>query len=186
MIGLADYQNDGTDVQPVSDPMAATTMLSMAKSQALLPLKGDPTVSNKEINKRYLDSLELPNTDAILVDPPPPQPDPEVARKAQEAASNHMVNVAKVVEIYSNTVLNIAKAEGVEVGSQLGIYKQQLEEWISGQTQGMEAGRGNGGVPGVPQAGPGAGGQGGNGAELSASEPIPGDGIEPGVLQGPV
>jgi len=182
-IGLQDYQNDGTDVQPVSDPMAATTVLSMAKAQALLPMKGDPSVNGMEINKRYFESLEIENPEALIQEPPPPQPDPDMARKAQEAASQHMLNKAKVITEYSKVMLNIANAEGAEVGTQLGIYKQQLEEWLNGQAS-MDGGQGNGGATPVPQGGSGTSQGGIPGKQQQPPQPSAGNGPERGLLPG--
>lgn len=158
-IGLADYQNDGTDVQPVADPKAATTILAMAKAQALLVLKGDPGVSADEVNKFYIETLDVPAPDSFIVPPEERQqgPDPKLLLEVMSAADKHVKTQAEIVKLYAEAIQKLADAEAKEAGAQIDIYTAQvqgLRQIIDGFNQGREGSMagpaGNqGGIPGV-------------------------------------
>lgn len=76
--GQSDYIGDDTAVRPMADPSAASEMLRMTKSQALLeliPLGLNP----QEVLRRVLESQDQPEIEK-LISPEGPPPDP----KAQE------------------------------------------------------------------------------------------------------
>jgi chaperonin GroES len=175
VVTLADYRNDRTDVQPVADPQMASNLMSLAKAQALLPLKGEPGINNDEINKIYINSLDVPNADKLIIPADqrqPPPPDPVLNLAVMRAASEHAKTQADIIETYSKVIKNLADAESKEAGEQLEKYKQDLEamiaRWSTNASEQagvlpVEAAPGNAGVPqspgqvpgGVPQGVPG-------------------------------
>lgn len=131
--GLADYQNDGTNVQPVADPQLATNMLAMAKNQALLGIMSHPIINDENILTRYVNALDIPNPESVFIPPDQRQapPDPELVLKAQIAASEHAVRMAEIAEKYSKAIDNLASAEAREVGPQLQLYADTLKAMLS-------------------------------------------------------
>lgn len=82
-----DFEAKGKDIMPVSDPSAVTKMQSMAKAQALLPLKDDPRVNGKEILRRYFVAVDDDNPDALLAPDPPPNPAMIADAKEKDASA---------------------------------------------------------------------------------------------------
>jgi chaperonin GroES len=148
-IGLADYQGDGTDVQPVADPQLATSALAMAKSQALLQVMQHPLINDEEVLRRYFEGHEIPAPERLFVPPDQRQqpPPPELVLKAQIAASEHTKRKSEIVANYARALRDIAKAESEEIGQQLQAYAQGLKSIIDGWGNEQE---GMGGMAGVP------------------------------------
>ncbi len=158
---LADYRNDGTDVQPVADPQMANTIMAMAKAQGLMPLMGNPIVNKDEVTKRYIDALDVPAPERLII--PPEQreqgPTPEQKLAAMEAASKHAKTQAEIKEIQAKAVNLIADAESKEIGSQLEAYKLFVESMVAKNDQSgsssVETGQGNAGSVGQAPVGNG-------------------------------
>ena len=68
-----DYNISDFDIIPVSDPNATTNMQRIMKARALLAMKGQGLV-DEEINRRYLEALQIENIETLL--PPEDQVDP--------------------------------------------------------------------------------------------------------------
>ena len=75
----ADFEQEGLDVRPVSDPASITRMQKMAKAQFVLGLLpqiqatgGDP----KEVMRRVLEAVDAEDIEKIY--PPQPPPDPQL------------------------------------------------------------------------------------------------------------
>jgi hypothetical protein len=141
-IGLADFQGDDTDVQPIADPTIASLPLKLAKAQALKQASaGNPLYNQREVEKRFLEAIEEPNIEAILLTPEQmtPAPDPkllEVQGKLEKMwAEIEVMKIDKTKKI-SETILNIAKAEAAEAGTQIDQYKQ-IAESLGGTNDGM-------------------------------------------------
>jgi chaperonin GroES len=159
-IGLADYQGDGTDVQPVADPQLATPILAMAKTQAIMGIIQHPLVNDEEVLRRFFEAHEIPNPEGLFVpqEQRQPPPDPELMLKAQIAASEHTKRQSEIVANYAKALKDIANAESAEVGIQLQAYAQGLKSIIEGwggqgsvggmaQLPGNEGGVQDGGIP---------------------------------------
>jgi chaperonin GroES len=197
VVTLSDYRNDGTDIQPVADPTIATNTQRVARAQLLMQLKGDPTLSVDEINRRFLEAIEEPNIDAVIIPPEQRQapPDPKMIElqikmlesRAQTAKTEEEIELvrASTIQTYAKAVEAIANAESKEAGDQLAMYRTQLEGLIR-QTEvrnaGMGEAAGNQAVQEVPSGLPaetitgaesdsGAGAIGGGGGELGAVLP---------------
>jgi chaperonin GroES len=135
-IGIADYQGDDTDVQPIADPTISSLALKLSKAQLLKQVAtGNPWYSQREVEKRFLEAMEEPNIDAILLkEIPQPPPDPklmEVVGKLdvmKQEVENMMIEKVKIA---SEAMLNIAKAEAEEAGNQFEEYRLKMEEMNS-------------------------------------------------------
>jgi chaperonin GroES len=196
VVTLQDFRNDGTDVQPVSDPEISTTMQKIAKAEALGMLRGDPGINQDEINSRFLDALEIPNKEALIVAPekrPQPGPDPkliELEMKATRLSEESPKMIAETIKTYAEAIRAIADAEAKEAGTQLDQYKSWLDQSMQafkvsneqGRAGGMEGAPGNQGSNGPPPEVPG----GLPGAMPGSNGPMqPGD-IAGSILQGQV
>lgn len=82
-IYLDDYQGDGTDVTPVSDPSLVSDGQILARAEALLKFVGDPMVKQLEIRKNYLKAIKTPNPEQFLIEEEPQIP-PEVQAQIQQ------------------------------------------------------------------------------------------------------
>jgi len=134
----ADFNDDGKDIQPVSDPSAVTKMQSLAKAQALQPFLGQPFANSAEIFKRILSAIEVENPDALVAQPPPPPPEVVAKAKSEEAgAMKAMADAGK-----SQAQTEQIKLENASVAA------------VVGGIPGMEGPPGNPmGQPGLPEGG---------------------------------
>lgn len=160
-----DYQGDGTNVQPVSDPGASTTMQKMQKAQFLQQFINDPHFNGHEIRKRMLAAADIEGQDTLIVPQEQvqgPPPDPRLTAEAQLKMAQAEKTLAEankvrdeIVNLRANTLKAIAEAEAKEIGTNLAIYKQQMDElgvlYGQGGSGGMEAPPGDGMV--LPQDG---------------------------------
>jgi chaperonin GroES len=132
-IEQTDYQNDETDISPVSDPRLATTSQKMAKAQFLGTFIGPPNINTEEIQRRQLEAADIEGIDKILIPKeniPEPPPDPimvEVESRAIKARAEAAKILEQVEETRAKTLKAIAEAEAAEKGSNLAEYKAVLE-----------------------------------------------------------
>jgi chaperonin GroES len=154
-IYLADYQGDGTDVAPVSDPNQVSDAQELARAEAMMQaFNGDPLIDQVELRKRYLRALKTPDLETLLVtEPPPPPQDPKLIEvQAKVAAMEVEVNAkaekmmaemdnlaAKTAELEASAVLKLAQAEAVELGPQMDIYMAQFQAMLDRHTAAVEA-----------------------------------------------
>jgi len=125
-----DY-DDSLDVVPVADPSVVTAAQRMAQAQALLQFANDPFINQKEIRKRYLESLQIEGAENLITDPPQQGPDPkamELELKAAQQRVDAEKTKAEIAKIYADAVKSIAEAEAKEAGTQLEQYRTQLEQ----------------------------------------------------------
>lgn len=117
VVTLADFRNDGTDVQPIADPSMANTATKMAKAEFLMAQMGNPLLNKEEITKRALDAADVSDVAALIIPQdqlPPPPPDPAMEKMALEAQKmkNEDINDDKRVIIEaSNAETNEYKAK---------------------------------------------------------------------------
>jgi chaperonin GroES len=72
-----DYTDD-VDVIPVSDPSVATTVQKNAKVQAVYQVgKGNPRYNQYEVEKQFLEAMNVPHEGLLLKDEEMPQPPPD-------------------------------------------------------------------------------------------------------------
>lgn len=140
-----DYSEDVTDVQPYSDPNIVSDTQRMLKAQQVSEMMAQNLLPNPQAGARIvLEALDLPNIDELLT-PPEPQPDPELILKQQQFEHKKQLEQARLkldgarlaldediaddqAKVYeTQCLLNLAKAEAAEDGTQIGIYKQELD-----------------------------------------------------------
>jgi len=175
-----DYQGDPTDIKPSADPNLSSSQQRVAKAmlvkqnatQAMSPYNG------YEVEKRLLEAAEIANIESIMPDPQgknaiPETPDPKIEiesatfqrdseNQAEELQIKAMQAEADIAVKETQAILNLAKAEAQEDGTQINLYKNQLDSFkerreqlkamIDAQDkqrglQGMEGKPGNGAVP---------------------------------------
>lgn len=137
-----DYSDEFYDVIPVSGSADISDTQRIIKAQALLELKGQG-LNDYEINKRYLEALQIPDVNALLPDPnQPPPPDPklelekeklrlkmlELQLDAKRQMAEEREKSAKNLRAWSESIKNLAQAEAAEAGPQLDQYKAEIKE----------------------------------------------------------
>lgn len=140
-----DFLSGAVDIIPVSDPEMISSTQALVRAQALMELKDDPLIDGVEIRKRALKAMNVHDADDLVKIPP--QSIDEVA-EAQKAAFSAQIESlqreaarkdaevgiklrkaeAEVKNIMADATYALARAEGEETGSQLEIYKAQLEQ----------------------------------------------------------
>lgn len=86
----SDFDENDIDVVPVSDETELTNTQKLIKAEALNAKKG-MGLNDREIDKRYLEALEIPDPEKLL--PPEdyePPPDPEIEIKKVEAETKRI------------------------------------------------------------------------------------------------
>ncbi len=134
-IYLDDYQGDGTDVAPVSDPNLASDTQEMMRAEAMMgQFKGDPFINQVELRRKYLKAMKEQDIDKLLItNPPPPPPDPKAVEveaniKAQQVKVNSEAEktmaeidktAAETANIQADTALKLAQAQAAAPGQLL-------------------------------------------------------------------
>ena len=176
-IYLDDYQGDGTDVAPVSDPNLVSDAQELTRAEALMQqFKGDPFINQVELHRGYLKALKVQDIDTLLVkEPPPPPQDPkllevqakvdamhvEVNAKAEKTMAEVDNLKARTAESEANAVLRLTQAEATAGEQQFQLMMAHVQAMLDGhlervkatlqpqQPQGEGNGNEQGGVPGV-------------------------------------
>lgn len=132
-IGLRDFQGDDTDVQPIADPTISSLPLKLAKAQVLKQVSaGNPMYNQREVERRFLDAMEEPNIETILLneDQMKSPPDPkllEVQGKLEKIMAEIEDMKIQRIKTASEVMLNLAKTEAAEAGNQMDSYRLGLE-----------------------------------------------------------
>ncbi|MCP3924477.1 MAG: hypothetical protein GY714_18040 [Desulfobacterales bacterium] len=166
-ISAVDYEDDSLDVIPVADPNESTMQERLMKAEALMNFLGDPDANPVEIKKNYITAMGFAEEEYARffpgAQPTPPPPEAlkimaevkEIEGKIESLKFDNALKQAKIIE-------TIANAESKEIGTQLDIYKQAMEELLNGvQSSGVEGmGSGSEGKGGLQATAPGmVGGQ---------------------------
>lgn len=164
-IQINDYQQDETDVLPYSDPGVVSDMHRMKKMEALQGFYGRPEVNNKEIVKRSIEALALPDAHKIME--VQPQPDPkmliETAKLENEKIKLEIKNrelelkifekTGQVFESRSRALKNFAEMqetpepELADAAEMYAAVMREVEHEVPSEQGGM--GRPEGPVPGL-------------------------------------
>ena len=134
-ISQSDYNKESCDIIPTSSPEDVSNTQKMVKAQILYGLKGQG-LNDKEIDKRFIESMQIPDQEAILNAPPPP-PDPKLVLESEKLdieRSKLEFEMAKFsmeqAKLQSEIIKNLAEAEAKELGPQLEEYKIQAQMLI--------------------------------------------------------
>ncbi len=143
-IHQSDYDKSTCDVIPVASPEDVSSTQKIAKAQILMDLRGQG-FNDGEINKRFIEALQIPDPEPILNAPKPP-PDPKLVLESEKLDLDRdklefefMKFGVEMVEIQTKSILNLAKAEAAELGPQLEEYKTQVQSMTSLITANMQA-----------------------------------------------
>ncbi len=129
-----DYNDKDCDVIPASNPNDVTDTMRLLSAQALLELRGTG-LNDREIRKRYLEALRVPEVDKLLPsedaeEAPDPALEIEMRKLALEerkvAIEEKKVN-ADIIRAKADAILAIAKAEAAEKGTQIDGYRAQID-----------------------------------------------------------
>lgn len=145
-IYLEDYQGDGTDVAPVSDPNLASDTQEMMRAEAMMTqFKGDPFINQVELRRKYLKAMKENEIDKLLIEEPPaPPPDPkvmevqaniaaqqvEVNMKAEKNAAEVDQIAAQTANTQADTALKLAQAQATDPGMLIG-YLQTTQQMMA-------------------------------------------------------
>ena len=129
-----DYNIEGVDVVPVSNPDEVSDTQKIMKAQALRELLGTG-YNDQAIRKRYTEALEVENPDELMLpDEVVNAPDPELMIEKEKLQLERdklewqmFKGRFEIMKLYGMAVKAIAEAEAVEEGPQIEEYKTQLE-----------------------------------------------------------
>jgi chaperonin GroES len=153
-IYLEDYQGDGTDVAPVSDPNLVSDAQELARADALMQFKGDPFINQAELRRGYLKALKVPDIDTLLVtEPPAPPQDPKVMEvQGKLAAMEVEVNAkaekmmaeienlqAKNAQLEADATLKLAQAAAVGGEQQFAFFMAQVQHMLDSHLEQTKA-----------------------------------------------
>ena len=105
-----DYDNSDMDIIPVSDPNATTNMQRIIKAKALLEMKGQG-LNDREINKRYLEALQVENIEALIPEKEQPNPILELEIQTKQAEIEKIVMETSVKRIEAGKIVEDAELE---------------------------------------------------------------------------
>ena len=149
-----DYQGDGTDVAPVSDPNLVSDAQELARAEALMQFKGDPFIDQVELRRRFLRALKTPDIDKLVVtEPPAPPPDPkmlevqgkldamqvEVNAKAEKMMAEIENLRARNAELEASATLKLAQAAAVGGEQQFAYFMAQVQHMLDSHLEHTKA-----------------------------------------------
>jgi hypothetical protein len=139
----SDYDKNSCDIIPTSSPEDVSNTQKMIKAQILYGLKGQG-FNDAEINRRFIEAIQVPDHKTILEAPSPP-PDPKVVLEAEKLALEHRKFEFEVMQfgyemakMQSEIIKNLAQAEATELGPQLEEYKTQMQALVSMATKNQQ------------------------------------------------
>ena len=142
-----DYDRGSCDIIPTASPEDISNSQKMIKGQMLYGLKGQG-FNDAEINRRFLEAMQIPDAKAIL-DAPPPPPDPKLVLESEKLDIERsrlefemMKFGFEMGEIQSKIIKNLADAESKEMGPQLEQYKAQMQALVSLSTKNQQQAKG--------------------------------------------
>lgn len=131
-IRLEDYNPEGVNVIPASDPSIATEEQKLMKVQALGELAAAGLINPQEYARRYVEATEQPDQ-AALLEMPEKGPSPEEIKLEWEKEQFYAeLDIRKkeldleAMKTRAETIKLIADAEAAEEGDQMEIYKKHL------------------------------------------------------------
>jgi chaperonin GroES len=153
-IYLEDYQGDGTDVAPVSDPNLVSDAQELARAEALLQFKGDPFINQVELRRGFLKALKVADIDSLLVsEPPAPPQDPkvlevqakvealqvEVNAKAEKSMAEVENLKAKSAQAEADAALKLAQAAAVGGEQNFQLFMAKVQHMLDSHLEHTKA-----------------------------------------------
>lgn len=131
-----DYDKSLCDVIPTSSPEDVSNTQKLVKAEALMQLRGQG-YNDGEINRRYVEALQIPDIEPILNQQPPPK-DPKIILEEQKLDLERRKFIfetmkfgVEAAEIESKIIKNLADAESKEIGQQLDLYTTQMQTMVA-------------------------------------------------------
>jgi chaperonin GroES len=134
-----DYRDLDMDVVPVSDTADVSDTQRLMVAEGLKQLLGQG-LNDKEIYKRYLEALQVPEAESVLekedTGPTMQEQMQQLALQLQEreiAVKEAEVQIKaeemreKLINLRANSIKAIAEAEAKEAGTQLDVYQAQIQ-----------------------------------------------------------
>jgi hypothetical protein len=107
----------------------------MMKAQILYGLKGQG-FNDGEINRRFIEALQIPDQESLFNVPEPP-PDPKLVLESEKLDIERsklefemMKFSYEMAKIQSEIIKNLAEAEAKEIGPQLDQYKAEMQAMV--------------------------------------------------------
>lgn len=132
----SDYDRNTCDIIPTSNPEDVSNTQKMVKAQVLYSLKGQG-FNDMEINRRFIEAMQIPDAQTILSAPPPP-PDPKIVLESEKLDLERtrlefdmMKFGVEMAKMKSEIIKNLAEAEAKEVGNQLSMYQAETDRLIA-------------------------------------------------------
>ena len=151
----ADFESSSRDIVPVANPEVSSSIQTLVKAQAMVQTLDSPSaqaagVDARAVYENFFKALNVEDIDAVLPPPQPQEVQPSVdekmlqlqahalevnadqervkaAQKDEELDIKRRESEVKISETISRALKNIADAEASEVGTQMSLYKSELE-----------------------------------------------------------
>jgi len=125
-----DYEQSEYGVFPVLDPTMSSDAMRLARAQALEHMKEDPNIDPRDITRRYLEALKVPNIDkAMTPEPDPNAPPPIQEQQAEAELELTHANIQKTKMEISDILMN---AENRAEQTQNAINNSYIQAAIGG------------------------------------------------------
>lgn len=140
-IAQIDYNTEGMDIVPVSDPNEVTDIQKMMKAETLKGMIGQG-FNDLEVRKRYLETMEFEDPEKLMPPPAPAGPPPEFQLELDKLKLDRdkfqwkmvvdrsvmVKNEMAALKSRASAIKDLADAEAAEEGPQLEMYKAQLQD----------------------------------------------------------
>lgn len=131
-VGAQDFAGDPKDIIPNADPSASSKTEKVSQSQGVLQLVGLGTIDPMQATKLALESMDIPDIQTLMRQPPPPQPDP----KQQMDMQKSQMDMQKAQqEMNFKQVEQQQKMEIEQLQAQLKAQEQQMKLQFSKQAE---------------------------------------------------
>lgn len=160
-VGQGDYIAGDVSVKPVSDPNAVTDAQVLARAQALMPFREDPSYDKAAIDKFYMEAIKIDSPEQFLAKQPPSPPPQliemidKMAREKTKLSAELEKMREEVKLIRAQQVLTIATAEEKVIQANASVLAAQTklateEEGTDGGKSGVRSNAGDDGMAGAP------------------------------------
>lgn len=130
-----DYEDHRWDIIPTANPEFSSKVQRMAIAQSLLAVEQSPYVNSQEVMRIYVQSLEVPNVDAIVPESPLKTPEmmiQEMEQLKQEILASNDVQKSELDKQIRELDLQIkqmeARAKGVELPFKVEVAMHKADE----------------------------------------------------------
>jgi chaperonin GroES len=123
----SDFQGSEGDIIPAADPASVSSQEKQAKIEKVGQLLQLGTINPMEYTKRYLDAYEISGVEQLLMEPQPPQPDPEEERAKMEAQIAQQESQQKMSNEERKMAIKEAQGQS-KISAEREASKQKIQE----------------------------------------------------------